>query len=61
MGPIKDKYDHFKQWQEQPFEYRLNSGGVHHCINCGHDFTGNFCPICSQKADLGRVSWRSVR
>jgi len=58
---IKEKYDRFKQWQEQPFDYKLNSGEVHHCINCGHDFTGNFCPICSQKEELGRVSWRSVR
>ena len=32
-----------------------------HCINCGNDFTGNFCPICSQKAGLGRIGWHSVR
>jgi hypothetical protein len=24
-------------------------------------FSGNFCPRCSQKADLGRINWRSVR
>ena len=42
---IKEKYDRFKQWQEQPFDYKLNSGKVHHCINCGHDFTGNFCVV----------------
>ena len=24
-------------------------------------FSGNFCPRCSQKADLGRISWKSVR
>ncbi len=23
--------------------------------------SGNFCPRCSQKADLGRISWKSVR
>ncbi len=34
---------------------------VHYCNNCGLMFSGNFCPRCSQKADLGRISWKSVR
>ena len=34
---------------------------VHYCNNCGLMFSGNFCPRCSQKADLGRINWRSVR
>ena len=24
-------------------------------------FSGNYCPRCSQKADVGRISWKSVR
>lgn len=58
---IKEKYKHFKQWQEKPYDYKLLSDEVQHCINCGNDFTGNFCPICSQKAGLGRIGWHSVR
>ena len=57
---LKEKYRRFRQWQEQPFEYKLASDRVHHCNNCNHDFTGNYCPVCSQKAGLGRVGWRSV-
>ena len=39
----------------------LSNGRVQHCNNCGIDFTGNFCPICSQKAGMGRIGWKSVR
>ena len=58
---LKEKYRHFKQWQEKPFEYKLNSDEIHRCNNCGNDFKGNYCPICSQKAELGRIGWRSVQ
>lgn len=61
MAPIKDKIRRFKEWQEQPFDYKLVSDEVQHCNNCGNDFTGNYCPICSQKAGMGRIGWHSVR
>lgn len=57
---IKVKYEHFKQWQEKPHDYKLLSNELQHCNNCGNDFTGNFCPICSQKAGMGRIGWLSV-
>lgn len=57
---IKEKYEHFKQWQEKPHDYKLLSNELQHCNNCGNDFTGNFCPICSQKAGMGRIGWLSV-
>ena len=57
---IKGLYYRFKQWQERPYEYKLISEKVNHCENCGNDFVGNYCPICSQKADMGRISWNSV-
>lgn len=56
-----ERYHRFRQWQEKPFDYKLNSGEIHHCNNCGNDFTGNFCPICSQRAGLGDIGWDSVR
>ena len=58
---IKDKYERFRQWQKKPRDYKLLSDEMQHCNNCGNDFTGNFCPICSQKAGIGRIGWRSVR
>ena len=57
---IKEKYQHFKQWQRQPMKY-ADCDDVHYCNNCGLMFSGNFCPRCSQKADMGRINWRSVR
>ena len=57
---IRDRYERFKEWQEHPHTYKLTSDEIHHCNNCGHEFTGNFCPICSQKAGMGRIGWRSV-
>ena len=59
MGQLKEKYERFKQWQQQPLNY-INSEDEHHCNNCGYTFTGNYCPCCSQKAELGRIGWRSV-
>lgn len=57
---LRERYERFKQWQEHPHDYKLLSDKVQHCNNCGSDFTGNFCPICSQKAGMGRVGWLSV-
>lgn len=58
---IKERYERLKQWQQKPFDYEFTSNDVHHCNNCGHDFKGNYCPYCSQKAGEGDISWKSVR
>ena len=57
---FKAAYRRFKQWQIDPFGYKLNSQVSHRCNNCGNDFVGNFCPICSQKVGLGSITWKSV-
>ena len=57
---LKEKLERFRQWQEQPFDYTYSPDKEVHCNNCGHDYRGNFCPVCSQKAGMGRISWRSV-
>lgn len=31
-----------------------------HCLNCGTDYEGNFCPECGQKSDTKRLSLSSV-
>ncbi|MBR5672898.1 MAG: DUF3667 domain-containing protein [Muribaculaceae bacterium] len=31
------------------------------CVNCGHEYQGNFCPACGQKATAGRITWTTVR
>ena len=57
---FKAAYRRFRRWQLDPFEYGLRSQATHHCNNCGNDFVGNFCPICSQKENVGRITWKSV-
>ena len=34
---------------------------MQHCHNCGNEFEGNFCPICGQRAKVGRVGWSSIK
>ena len=57
---LKDRYDQFKRWQHEPVKY-VNSDEEHRCMCCGNMYTGNFCPCCSQKSTVGRISWKSVR
>ena len=57
---LKERYKRFKAWQLNPFDWSYDENERHHCVNCGYDFTGKFCPHCSQKAGLKKVSWKSV-
>ena len=57
---IKQRYRNFRQWQQKPFSYELKSEEQQHCANCHQEYIGNFCPYCSQKAGLGKVTWKSV-
>ena len=57
---LKERYKRFKAWQLDPFDWSYNENERHHCANCGYDFAGKFCPHCSQKAGLKKVSWKSV-
>lgn len=61
LGQIRKFYERFKRWQQSPRDYEFASGETQHCQNCEHDFTGNYCPYCSQKAGEGPINWRSVR
>jgi hypothetical protein len=57
---IKKAYRRFKQWQLAPFDNEFSSNDTQHCVNCEHDYVGNYCPYCSQKCGVGRITWRSV-
>ena len=55
-------YHRFCSWQlAKPHYVNRHEGEVQHCHNCGNEFEGNFCPICGQRAELGRVGWNSIR
>lgn len=57
---IKEKYKRFKAWQLNAFDWEYDETEHHQCANCGHDFVGNYCPHCSQKEGLGRITWKRV-
>ena len=56
---IKELHRRFRAWQEEPFHYE-SVVEQHTCSNCGQSYEGDFCPVCGQKNDVGRVSWKSV-
>ena len=58
---LTEQYRRFRAWQREPRRYSDKEMGEHRCANCGHDFTGNYCPVCGQKASWGRITWAAVR
>ena len=57
---IKAIYRRFRQWQLNPVDNEFTSSRPSLCNNCGHEFVGNYCPYCSQKRGIGRITWKSV-
>ena len=57
---LKKRHKRFKAWQLNPMDWSFDESVRHHCENCGNDFSGNYCPHCSQKAGLNKISWKSV-
>ena len=44
----------------QPPRYSDEELEEHQCPNCGHVFKGNYCPVCSQQAGDGHITWKWV-
>ena len=59
-GRIKSLKRSIKEREHSPFTYEFKDEEVHRCLNCNHEFTGNYCPYCSQSADTKRITWQSV-
>ena len=57
---LKRGLERFKHWQRRTPEFSIMSDDEHCCQCCGCRYRGNFCPRCSQKAGLGRITWSSV-
>ncbi len=47
-------------WSEGPITYSLDNQAAHHCLNCNHDYVGNYCPCCGQNANIGRFTWKGL-
>jgi len=59
---LKQYYRRSCHWQQAAPHYaNRHEGEVRQCHNCGNEFVGNFCPICGQRAEVGRVGWNTIR
>ena len=59
---LRKYYHRFCRWQQAvPHYANRHDGEVQHCYNCDNDFSGNFCPTCGQRAEVGRVGWKSIK
>lgn len=58
---FKQYYHRFRKWQQaMPQFVNRHQDTTQQCHNCGTEYGGNFCPICGQRAGIGRVGWKSI-
>lgn len=57
MKRLKEKYQYFKKWQQQPHQVAPMSEEEHDCPTCGTHYQGNYCPRCGQSAKISRYSF----
>ena len=57
---IKDRLKQLVSSYSQPPHYSDEELEEHQCPNCGHVFKGNYCPVCSQGAGDGHITWKWV-
>ena len=60
MSSIKEKWQAFQEWQQQPHQVAPMSEEWHTCNTCGQEFQGNYCPRCGQSAQIGRYSFKKA-
>ena len=57
---LKELFQRFHAWQLDPnplkttFESRV-------CNGCGTAYQGDYCPVCGQSHDTGRVNWSTLK
>ena len=57
---LKELYRRYRTWQKTPAQKWNNGTAGQCCPNCGHEFTGNYCPVCGQQSGDGHITWRWV-
>ena len=63
MAIIMDFIKRLKRWKQSWPEPRATYNfeiTEHHCLNCGKDYTGNYCPYCGQSSNIRRFTWKSM-
>lgn len=57
---LKELWHKYRAWQKDSVHYSADGLEEHRCPNCGHEFKGNYCPVCRQDAGDGRITWKWV-
>jgi hypothetical protein len=57
---IKERWQRFKAWREQPSQLAPLSDESHECECCHTSFQGNYCPRCGQSWRIGRYSFKTA-
>ena len=57
---IKERWQRFKVWREQPSQMTPLSEDSHECECCHTSFQGNYCPRCGQSWRIGRYSFKTA-
>lgn len=60
MEKLKDRYNRFREWEQQPHQVAPLSEKQHECATCGTHYEGNYCPRCGQSARIGRYSFKNA-
>lgn len=57
---FKEQLQRFRTWQKTPIRYVVKDSETHRCACCNHEFEGNYCPVCGQRAGESRITWQSL-
>lgn len=57
---LKEKYQRFLEWQQQPHQVKPLSEEEHDCNTCHTHYKGNYCPRCGQASSISRYSFKKA-
>ena len=65
MFDLKERVKSLQEMQRKgnpplPLDLNREDLPTTHCLNCGTDFRGHYCPNCGQKATTKRLTWKNL-
>ena len=63
LSQIKERQGRLERWQRDSLRHvpTTASGETRHCHCCEHDYVGNYCPTCGQRAGTKRITWDTLK
>lgn len=58
LEPVRRLASRVGAWQRRGVAVQPLSAEWRVCLNCGNEFTGNFCPRCGQSAGVSRFTFK---